>query len=373
MLRRQVPIGILSTPTVLAGGGIKISYTLADTFTTDKSAGAVHNTACEPGPGTRTVVDTGNLLSLSSGSAVIAGMTVSTSDPRLYIGEVTRSAGIAMGAVLRYAASGGRALIGFGQTAAPTLERFSMASSLLSANNVFIGPAAHETDYTISIILRSTGAFYIVSGGEFGSSHRLVRVTSSDNTATLYPAVSVSSSNSASSCSEMKVAQLGGPWLDTYGPGALHTSGAVAASTSFTHEANFFASFTLTNNGSAGDTVIKFRMQDATNYWKLTIGNDGAADLSEVVAGSATSRGTAAAGVFADGETIQILVYDTKIYVIEVNSTRISYTSAANFQTATAGELTSLATDAVVSNLELYPVDLSGAALGWVEALAVPL
>ena len=46
-------------------------WLLQDEFATDLAAGSVNGTAAEPGPGTRTVVDTGNRLSISSGSAVI--------------------------------------------------------------------------------------------------------------------------------------------------------------------------------------------------------------------------------------------------------------------------------------------------------------
>ena len=49
-------------------GNIKQNaYLLRDEFTTDLTAGNIDETLCEPGPGTRKVVDTNNYLALSSG------------------------------------------------------------------------------------------------------------------------------------------------------------------------------------------------------------------------------------------------------------------------------------------------------------------
>lgn len=48
-----------------------ITWLLRDEFTTDLAAGSVNGTAAEPGPGTRTVVDVGNKLWISGGSATI--------------------------------------------------------------------------------------------------------------------------------------------------------------------------------------------------------------------------------------------------------------------------------------------------------------
>ena len=59
-------------------------YLLNDTFTTDRAAGAVNGTAAEPGPGLRTVVDTGNQLTLSSGNLAISGGASSWGSPNLH-------------------------------------------------------------------------------------------------------------------------------------------------------------------------------------------------------------------------------------------------------------------------------------------------
>lgn len=69
-------------------------YLISDTFTTNRSAGAVNGTRAEPGPGKRTVTDGNSKLSLSGGAAVIATGGVGAGDPGLYYGEMGRSVGL---------------------------------------------------------------------------------------------------------------------------------------------------------------------------------------------------------------------------------------------------------------------------------------
>ena len=73
-------------PSRFLGGG-NVTWLLRDEFTTDLAAGAVNGTAAEPGPGTRTVVDTGSKLSLASGSAVWSAVTAAN-DPRITYADI---------------------------------------------------------------------------------------------------------------------------------------------------------------------------------------------------------------------------------------------------------------------------------------------
>lgn len=362
-LRRTLPPRILM-PAVMQGGIAVTTWYVSDTFTTNLAAGSVNGSAAEPGPGLRAVTDTGNKLSLSSGSAVIAGKTTDNADPYLSYAAVTRAAGVAQFTAVQYPASGARFRFGFGSN-----EYGRISASEINALAFGYGAAAHETEYKSIIVLRTAGAFHLASGGAFGEGYKLGYVTAADTTASLAPAFYISDSDSASNCRELKVGKLGGTWLETYGPGALVVSGAISAGQTFTHEANFLAYFTLTSNGTSGNTDIFFRVQDATNYWHLQIANDGSATLNEVVSGSPTSRGTAAAGVFADGERCCIRADGTAIRIFDAGSDRIIYTSATNFQTATSGEIDALATGAALANLEVYPIDMSGADLEWLTAL----
>lgn len=69
-------------------------YLLNDTFTTDRSAGAVNGTDAEPGPGRRTVTDGNSKLSIAGGAVSLATGGVGAGNPGLYYGELARVVGL---------------------------------------------------------------------------------------------------------------------------------------------------------------------------------------------------------------------------------------------------------------------------------------
>lgn len=364
-------------PTVLSAGGPKIStWYVNDTFSTDDAAPLGSPRTAEPGPGSWTVAENDGELSISGGALNLPDQATAALGDLMLVGAsgLTRAAGLAMATRATATESGNVYLCGFlndpAGNATSTFDELVHLSSSIAIRSAegdlakSITIANHtNTAFKYAVILRAAGAFFVRDG-------QLFAVNNAANAATVYP--NIQAYTAVSTLDYAKIGQLGGPWLDTYGPGALHTSGSIAASTAFTHEANCLIYFTVTNRGTAGSSIIKFRVQDASNYWKLTIASDGSADLTEVVAGAETSRGTAVAGVFTNGERGYISCgfdSDNKIGVGDSAAERINYTSATNFATATSGVVATLATDAVLSNLEIYPVDLSGAALAWVEAL----
>ncbi len=71
---------------------VDADWLLRDEFVRDLAAGSVNGTPAVPGPGTRTVVDTGNRLSLSGGVIVVAA-GMSGMDPAIYYPAVVRAPG----------------------------------------------------------------------------------------------------------------------------------------------------------------------------------------------------------------------------------------------------------------------------------------
>ena len=57
---------------VVTLGGAELPYLIRDEFWSALGAGAVNGTAAEPGPGTRTVVDIGNNITIAGGRLVVA-------------------------------------------------------------------------------------------------------------------------------------------------------------------------------------------------------------------------------------------------------------------------------------------------------------
>jgi len=352
------------------GGRLIRAWLFRDEFITAEGAPIATPHAAEPGPGSWTVVQTDGQMSIFSGDLVIPAQTTPVlGDLAAYSPTaLPRSAGVAFGAGFKISLPGALSgVLGFAKSASALWD---YGSAFLAQDNTFIPrmgavsralaglTLTNGTYYPACVILRGAGAFYVFD-------NKLVWVDHVE-TGDVYP--QISNFNQAYSVQYVRCARLGAPWNAAYGPGNA-VEGVIAAATAFTHAADCLWYITATNVGSAGNTVFKFRKQDADNYWQLTIGSNGSLDLSEVVATVATSRGTAAAGTIVNGERIGVWAYQATISIFDATNRRINYASATNFQTSTSGELTSLATDAVYSNLEIYPITLSGKALAWVRAM----
>lgn len=351
------------------GGGVKIrSWLLRDEFATAEAAPIATPHTAEPGPGSWTVVQNDGAFGIVGGELVVTPQTTpAPEDLRIYSGAIARAAGVALATSIKYTditKTVGYYISTDGTYANRIHYLYSgnpeIRISTVGAGDILLAAIANGQTRKLVIVLRATGAYVIIDDA-------LYHVSTVNNVANLRAALL--GYTDAAKSQYMRAGQLGSVWTQQYGPGRA-IEGVIAAATTFVHAANALIYFTVTNRGTAGSTIIKCRIQDADNYWRLTIGSDGSLDLSEVVATVATSRGTAAAGTVTNGERCSIRLIGTTIYVDDI-STRITYASATNFQIATNGELTSLATDAVITTLEIYPVNLSGNALKWIQAMEV--
>ena len=166
----------------------------------------------------------------------------------------------------------------------------------------------------------------------------------------------------------IRLSLLGPPWDTDYGIATDRLAGARTAGDTFEHEADCLIEAEIDTIPSSDQIELRFRIQDANNYWRVTIDSSGNIDLDEVVSGSPTQRGTSA-GVISNSDRIVIIADDETIKVYEANNLRITYTSAANFKTATSGELETEGTGGAVSDIVSWPRALSGAALAALEAV----
>lgn len=351
-----------------ASGGVKIrTWQLRDEFSVAEAAPIATPHLADFVGSFTAVQNDGSFATIGGELVVTPQVTPSLTDLLIYSGNIARAAGVAFlfGMTIADVTKVCTAFLSSDGTWNNKIHYIFGNGGLLqfssSAGNYALRTIANGVTLKLILVLRSTGVFVVVDD-------KLLFVSALSSAANVV--ATILGYTDATKYQNIRAAQLGGAWLNTYGPGAV-TAGVIAAGTTFSHAANCLIYCTATANGSAGATVWKFRQQDADNYWRLTINADGSADLSEVVATVATSRGTAAAGVFADGERFSIQANGSTIRINDAAGTVISYASATNFQTATAGELTSLATDAVMTTLEIYPVDLSGKDLAWIRALEV--
>jgi hypothetical protein len=146
-------------------------FLLRDLFTTARAAGSVHNTPAEPGPGTRTVVDTESKLSIASGQLSISGgrATPAYGDPLLKLDSITRTPGRLMLATTT--PTSGIYRIGWHSSATLRDGIFMSVAGNIgigdgSLYNYYVepGPVAGTT-YQLACVLRAAGQYYFIRGG----------------------------------------------------------------------------------------------------------------------------------------------------------------------------------------------------------------
>lgn len=347
-----------------------IIYFLRDNFITDRANGAVIGTVAEPGPGTRVGQDLQAIMSITGGRLLFSPTAISAQKYVFNNTAIARAKGGFCTVVAEASANNGGFTFGLDNSnVGRPLDEVIVPNGSGAGAFFNVGPSAAFRFYfsygnnpiKLAVIQKAAGAFYIIG-------NRLAHV---DNAAIQTPNyVGMGRSTTVVETiyyDDMKVGKiLSGVWLRDYGPGRLAIPGAILAGATFTHTANFLMYFQLVNNGTAGSTVIKFRIQDALNYWNVSITSGGVATINEVVAGINTVRATSAAAF--DNERVAITVSEANIAVSDTTF-RIAYNAAANFQTATSGEVSAIATGADLQNMELYPVDLMGEALNWIKSL----
>jgi hypothetical protein len=345
-----LPIGKV----IFGGAAWRPNFLLRDDFTTTASAPLSSPRTAEPGPGTLTLVQVDGQFSVSAGKMpFVAQGTPTWTNQGLYeSGGRSRVAGRALFATLNYSTRSfsllsWRTVAGVDLT--PDVAFYVNGSASIdlknSATNWLISPIMSvSVNIQLALILRATGAFAFIKGDTY-TQWTLLWVDAAANTATLYPVFV--NRLAAGTLDNFRVLDLPSPFNSDYGLATQRLSGARSALDAFSHEANCLIEFTDTTIPSGSNLDLRFRRQDATNYWQVTINSTGALTLNEVVAGTPTQRATAAA-VVSSGHRVVIVADSTTIRGYSGTATaptlRWTYSSASNFATATAGELTALGT-----------------------------
>ena len=118
----------------------------------------------------------------------------------------------------------------------------------------------------------------------------------------------------------------------------------------------YLRNITLSTGGNGH--LIRFRIQDATNYLVLQIVSTGRTYLWKVVAGAGTALINVDAAT-SDGDDVAIIVEgaDAEIFV---NGTSIGSTAGAVFADETGSLVEDLATGGTLDSIEFFPRDVSG-------------
>jgi hypothetical protein len=348
---------------------------LEDLFTTNEAAPIVTPRTCEPGPGTLAVRDVESKISITGNALLldVQATPVSNEEDVVAGSAIARACGLAVYGQLTLSAGGG--YFGFVNSATPTYDTNLVDGiRIVSATGIRAHQAANpvttmgdlvvaaSNTYELLIVARTNGTNFFVRGGSYSSWKLWTMATVS--TGTNLRAAFSSLSTGAFVLDKLMTMQLAAPYTTQTGLATEGHAGSVSTGQALTHEGDFIANWTMTLPAS-GSTTIDFRRQDANNYWRLDIASTGAATLYEVVAGTPTSRGTAT-GINTLGCWLKAV--GTSIWFGYNVGNKITYTSAANFQTATAG-LVTLGASGTLSDLYLYPYTLSGTAKAILDAL----
>lgn len=325
--------------------------------------------------GTATIVDTGDFFDIATGRLRVSDVT-GNADPSI-ADDVARDRDVGL-MLYAIANSDGRCYLGFDSAknalVTDTALQFRTAAQLLALDNGIetgtIGVVTALTDYEIAVIFRSAGAFYLIKGGSEFPDWTLLWVGVNEAEGSQYAQIATrSAGNNVHAYDNFRGSLLAAPWDTDNGYATEVLAGARSAGDTFNHEKDFYIEAEIATIPSGDEIELRFRIQDATNYWRVTIDSGGDIDLDEVVAGTPTQRGTAA-GVIANSDRISIIADDDVITVHEDTTLHITYSSATNFKTATAGELEKEGTAGAVTDIISWPRFPSGRAVQALEDVA---
>lgn len=344
--------------------------------------------SCNPGPGTLDIRDNTAQCSISGGDLIVpASATFANPGARIVdLNDVLfRLYGQAAWYEMYYTVVGDLRLnIGLSSGSYNTSRGFFITSgtfqTIASAGPLFVdtGEAipAINTPFRIIVITRQVGTYYILSVSPF-TTYKVLRIHDI-SVADVLGIGWVNGFTTSTTTRYLKnmwhvdliASGFEAPWGNQYGLATARYAGAVVAGQVFSHEADCWIHWTQTALPT-GITVtsVRFRQQDATNYWEVRILATGNLELWEYVAGVGVLRGTAVAAVAA-GNQIRVLCDAARIRIWAADVYLINYTLATNFQTATAGKLETVGTAGAVSDLIVSSCYLSGVALSSMQAIA---
>jgi hypothetical protein len=362
------------------------AYLLRDDFLTADDAPIASPRPAEPGPGTLVLTD--NDPGGSSGPSIsgenynfVAQVTPSSVDQGFSEQNgITRSQGLTLYARQNFSTVD-RFIVCFDDTLALTGNSehgFSIVDTKVAIVNynyfdVWSSPLAAATDYELAVVVRSSGALYLIKGGSF-SEWTLLYLSAARNPATLY--AQQQNLDGIGGMRTFRVADLvaNGYSLydDDYGL-ALARSATPSNGESLSGEADGFDEITWTP--AAGETLdIMVRRTDDSSTWSIVCAESTASnpDTIKIIErnGGNTER-SSAAQTFAAGNTYRIVVryqgstiwtWVDEDYDIQRNQ----YASASFNQTETGGKVSGFSS---ASDYVRWPWTMTGRAQAALERL----
>jgi hypothetical protein len=368
----------VSQGAVTASGGGAATYLLYDDFTTADASPVTSPRTAEPGPGTVTFVQTGGTFDIASDQLAWDGTTDSWSNKGFYAESLARAAGRAYkGRVNLSAVVGGVDALMLSSTAAvhiPTSDTPAAFHITPTQTDIFDNNAQTQNVagafgtaewYRLAIVMRAQGQFYLVYR-ESSAEWLLLWPSDLSSAGTVYPAFVYFDGDDAGAHDYIKAFDMGAPWNASTALVTDSLAGARAVNDTFVHEADGWLQFDVTTLPSAGNADVRFRWQDASNYWIARVTSAGDFGLYEVVAGTPTQRANTT-GVVSSGHRVKVMFDGAEVRGFSNDTHRWTYASATNFQTETDGLLGDEGTGGSVSDIKTFVRVLSGDALSLLE------
>ena len=343
-----------------AGGTwTKKNALLYDTFTTPEAAPITSPRTCEPGPGTLTIVDTGNNFAITSEGLVATGLA-SVGDPGfsadLSGNVISRVSGLAVYGSYRQA-TGGRIQLALDAAldTTPTLACVYDDVPIVAAFSGGVSAAPYRTSvntvYKTVVIVRPSGVFFVLDG-------ELVWADDTGGDVLDTALWQLRSSANDTRLSEFVVAPLasynsawGGDWTEV-----TDSESTPATGTLFDCEADFHLSFSFTHE--LGKYVyIETRYTDGDNNVRVGAASNNAWVLRNEVGGSLET--VYGGGSVADGVSYKVdLHLSGSDYSFFVNNALVvsgTFSDDGNNSTTGGRALLNLATNDIELTTHPYP------------------
>lgn len=289
-------------------------YLISDTFTTNRSAGAVNGTLCEPGPGRRVANDANNKITIATDKLTFAaGASSSWQQPAVYLAPA-QNAIVGRLVFFTWTATSNRMRVGV-SLATNQDQAWSMYAAFnvvnwRSGTPLAVGAFATSTQYRTVIAMRANGAYLFIKGGAF-TEWRLLWIHTGTTPTPFYPHASLFDSTGTVDV----IAVPATPWLPT--PLVSDGFGATFGATDGAgHQEGIDGGI-----GAGGDGVT---INASVGAWANASGKAGATALSGGVALAAVDAGSADVLIRADvtrsgGSAGVFLRYDADDYVYAVH------------------------------------------------------
>jgi hypothetical protein len=344
-------------PNLLASlgcGQSGVVYLLFDQFRTAANAPLATPRTCEPGPGTLTISDAGNIISIANAVLVINGTTTNLNGVASASNARATGRALLMRLPTRTSIVGGVVHFGWGPNAftnntmdigldVSATTTFRIKSGVSVVDTITLGSGIWD----FAFVMRGTGGFLFARNGGSGA-YTLYWVYNTIATAEFAKIFFSGTQAENLTVDDVRITDLAAPYTTDYGIATQRIASNIANDT-IAANADAVVEWTWTTPAAAGAFDLLVRRTDDSNCWIIRGDQAGATiKLIEKNAGVETERSSVAQTWTALTAFRVIVTCDTQTIKTYVGVTpKNSYTSASFNQTVGGCKVTQAGADFV--------------------------